>query len=955
MGKLFLSHRLDYLAARLAEELSLDTRPPLALRRILVPHACLKQWLLVRLADCFDGIAGCRILTMEEGLRELFPPSEQMPKASELICAIFSALEESQEAEVLEYCQTNRRRLAELSWTLMQLFERYELWYPGLLMLDAVATDWQTRLIRTLTQSGILRLKTTQVAEQVHCFGFNVLPPSLWKLLSASSIYLFSPCRHFWGDLCTDLERKQLGRYWKKRGASENAREELDRYLREAPPLLANWGKGGRETLRVLERLDLQTEEDDREEPAPISNLEKLQRRLLDFVLQPPEEELADSSLQITKTGASPLREIEHVRSKILRLAGGAFFQYADVSVLAPDIQPFIPFIELIFHDLPIRIIGSSLSLRSSFYQGMCCLLDLASEGQGLIKLFENTSFRKALDWGKEETGLFRRWVQTHRKEEAWENELLDQYIYLFPEQNSSCKVYSSELIEKWLCAIKGVQKDVCELQRPHTLPDWAALLARCAETYFFIDQSIDTEGDVFRAFQKTVREFAESTRKELYPLELIQKLVKRPSKGDLHASHLHAIRFASMEEGAIVPSRFLFFIGMDEESFPRQGQYSSLDLLRKENIYTFEVQDRDRYLFLQALFSAKQQICFSYNHISREEGKPLEPSPLIRELGIPLQEDSVEEEISLHPSPARIRWPVKPVATLPEGVLTISLADLKALARHPWNFFLQKTAGIYVEGREQDSFVMQRGKMLRSALLKPVEEVWQTHQESAPGGICGRALEENLAEAAAKWKGRMEEWGAEMESLFLRLHCRKAKREEKGWEMPPVEMRLSASLKVKIFGDVRLFSSKGFLHAGDDSIEGLLPVWPECLVALHALGCKEIRYLKSGKTKTIDNPTECLHAYLHYFFLSLSAPSPLLPEWSDALLRKTGMDGEKKALDRTLGKGNRFDDPVFDWVLSRVDLPAFDAWFSEWQPLLKEPFAGLCKLYPKRGQDATV
>ena len=82
--------------------------------------------------------------------------------------------------------------------------------------------------------------------DPIHCFGFDFIPPIYWKFLSGFpdlSAYLFSPCAHYWDDLCTDRERKGWNVYWKKKGMSEELRNEWQDYWCEAPPLLANWGR----------------------------------------------------------------------------------------------------------------------------------------------------------------------------------------------------------------------------------------------------------------------------------------------------------------------------------------------------------------------------------------------------------------------------------------------------------------------------------------------------------------------------------------------------------------------------------------------------------------------------------------------------------------------------------------------------------------------------------------
>jgi hypothetical protein len=126
-------------------------------------------------------------------------------------------------------------------------------------------------------------------------------------------------------------------------------------------------------------------------------------------------------------------------------------------------------------------------------------------------------------------------------------------------------------------------------------------------------------------------------------------------------------------------------------------------------------------------------------------------------------------------------------------------------------------------------------------------------------------------------------------------------------------------------------------------------------LAALVAAGRREIYCLKSGKIKTVNHPENALKAYISYYFLSQSAPSPLLVDWADPILRKSIGEWEKKIEDKLLGKGARFEDSVWDWVIGRVDLPPAKSWFEGWGRVLREHFSELTAIYPARRPHADI
>jgi len=961
MGKLFLSHRLDLLAEHLAKELVEDGRGIFAPRTVVVPNSALKQWILIQIANWTreGGIAGCKAMTLQEAVQIFLAPAE----FTQIYSSLFSSLTECQNKEIRSYFEQSPRRIVELANRLAGLFIRYGNFCPSLFEPDPTTEHWQRQLIQTLFVSGTLRLPVQMPpipSTPIHCFGFDYLPPAIWNVFNFRSIYLFSPCCHFWEDLCTDRERKSIGRFWKQKGAPDKKREELDAYLKSAPSLLANWGRAGRETLKILDSFVEEIEEDYRR---PViernSTLARLANRLLAFHVEEEQGKLQDASIQISKTGSSALREIEHLRESILRLIEKEGLLCSDIAVFAPDIQRYASLIPFVFTDLPYRISGLEIGSKSFFYQGMHLFFKLDSED--LMALFENPSFCRARGWNLEILEQFRKWL--FRNQELYpnsclniENQLLDQFVYLFPEEKKRISGSSADALEQFIEIYQSLQSDFDFLRQSRTLSDWSIWLTSLMQKYFSADLSDEADAAAWNFFQESMKELKEVDKDgRLFPFAPIQALLKRSIRGgQIHASHLHAIRFASLAEGALTPVRALFLIGMDEENFPRRSSSSSLDLLRSEPMYSFDSVDQDRYLFLQAVFAAREFLHFSYAHLSFE-GNPVNPCSLIEELvrslDAPIQENKVDLSIGNTSSKATVHWPEKPSVGLPQGERTISLSELSSLARHPWEFYLKKQYGIRFERIEDGSFSRQKARILRANLHKPMQDLLS----ELPLGICGDAVKLDLEESSKEWAKSIRSWDVAIEPVSFRICCKEKKRGENGWEYPSLELNPGPGLHVKLVGEVKTFSQKGFVHTGNDNLEGLLKVWPECLAALVASGRREIYFLKSGKIKTVDQPDQALNAYLLYYFLSQSAPSPLLADWADSILRKGPDEWGKKMNDKVLGKGVRFEDAVWDWVIDRVDLPSADIWFDQWGEPLSEHFSQLTALYPARGKHAVL
>lgn len=949
MGKLFLSHRIDFLARSLTSQLDFETVGPLTPRFILVPNASLKQWLLLELAKNSPGqaIAGVSVLTLQEGLRRFCRPSGYV----EIFCFLFHALPLLQNRDLQNYLNEAEGTLIELSSWLTETFMRYSHFFPPFFEEEQNPGHWQKELIQNLFVKGPLRhpLKKPASPPPIHCFGFDFLPDWIWKMFQFPSVYLFSPCSQFWEDLCSERERKRYDRFWKQRGAREEQRQELDAYLSAAPPLLANWGGAGRETLKILDSFSFEIfEHYEREEETPSTTLTRLQQRLLDFDLAPITMHPADDSIRIVKTGSSLLQEVQQVYNAIIQLIDSKNIPCAEMAVLAPDIQPYAPFIKLLFSNIPFRISALDIGQKSFFFQGMHRLFEFnCNVQQEFIELFENRAFAAMRGWNSESLA----WIRERFAEKLWkEEDLLDKFLYIRPEEPLRLATSSADLLEEWIALMREIRSDIASLQTARPLSEWASFLPSLVKKYFFIDQEDETEEAAWNFFEQTLNELSHVALEEPFPFEPIKALLKRPIPGgQINASHLHALRFASLAEGSATPVRALFLLGMSEENFPRKNRQSSLDLLRCENVYTFESSERDRYLLLQTLFAAKEFLYISYGHLS-SEGTPIHPSPLIEELkrsvDAPLEEEGAAPPEKGGSLALQFSFPWRLPPCIPHEELTLSLSDLAALARHPWGFYLKKRYGIQVPHDAKESLSSQQRKILRASPHQSITPLLR----QLPSGLCGEFLSAEIQENATLWASRMHEWGLSSERLFLKASCREKRKVPGGWEMPPLEIPWNGNTTIKIIGDLQGFSEKGFVYRGKDSIASLLPQWPEALASLIAAQTHEIFILDTAKIKTIEAPREAMRHFLSYFFFAQEAVSPLIPSWADSILRKGGTSLHTKIEKMERGR-ERFEDPIFTWVAERTDLPPAEEWVLSWKEPLIHAFEALGSLYPVRGQ----
>lgn len=245
------------------------------------------------------------------------------------------------------------------------------------------AVPWQRRLSQLLEKNYGWRVplpvQKISMDSPIHCFCIDDMP---WDFLPAGqnlSIYLFSPCQMYWEDLVSDKDRGRLARRWRGQKIAPASLETIENYLRDTHPLLANWGKLGRKTIRQLEDKPLTVVEVYGEDEAPKCLLQILQR---DILFLRSRNDLAepvdapDDSFEIHAAGSSRLREMQILKDRILHLVARHQMRPSDILVLAPDIGQYEPLVPFVFgQDVPWRIAPAPMLPRNAFLNALLLFL----------------------------------------------------------------------------------------------------------------------------------------------------------------------------------------------------------------------------------------------------------------------------------------------------------------------------------------------------------------------------------------------------------------------------------------------------------------------------------------------------------------------------------------------------------------------------------------------------
>jgi exodeoxyribonuclease V gamma subunit len=915
-GKVFLSNQLDLLADALAQNLFSSTL--FEKRLVIVPNEKLKRFLFEHIARKFSIAAGLQVVTLYQAAREWFSLPSQATLSLRLEYEIKQLQKQAPFEPLFSYLEKEQMegKLGSFADALAEIFLRYQL----LRALPEV--EWQKALWRRVCSPPVTSASFDPVC---HLFAFNFLPKLYLDFFdtSGTQFYCLSPCALFWEDLRTDRERVYI----------QNAlKGEEESHLEDPHPLLSNLGKVGRLFLRALE--DRETEELYRE-PEGESQLQELQRSFLNLSL-PSEKQ--DGSIQVHAV-PSKLREVEVLLETLHQLLDGKDLTPSDVLVVAVDINAYAPYIHMVFGSADSKLDYRIYDLE--IHSDLQVLLDIPAERFGvaaLFKLFSLPAFLQKMGLSEGDVSLFKRWV--HKAHIRWGMDAEQRAIFLgkqlvdesaagtweqgfermlwglafLPQEEElssvlPCVEFSeAQLLGTWISLVRQLKADLEPLYdgKERSLSEWCALIKKLADRYLGLSLEL-TDLDL------------KDLEKPIFPYSSFYrglKTVLSSKKGTFQPNHLQSVTFCS---AVSTPSRVLCVLGMEEESFPRKERKSSL-YASSQTLPSREAQDR--YLFLEWILSAQEHLMISYQNVSARDHKPQGPSIPLQELmsALSLQPTShTSLARTYHSVPLPVPLPLPDLLPLP---LSIPLHHLTQLARHPIQFYFNRSLQLYLqeESPENPEFhcsYREKARLTKKTLKLPFEPLWKAAEEKGllPSGVFKQLAYDQVREQAEDLQGYLKSWGVE-ETFSV--------------ELTTLHVPLKDGRTVSIVGTLSEVSARGLLFHGEDTLKDLLKAWPSFLVFLSLkLGEPKLLLTKDGSVKEapLGDPLELLARYIEYYESALNKMSPLLPEWSKALLLGTSEDLEKAMSS----KYQPFSDVYLEWLARRGEaLPSFEMWATE-------------------------
>ncbi len=584
----------------------------------------------------------------------------------------------------------------QLAATVADLFDQYLVHRPDMLLSWEQKTDepkhWQARLWQwlasddephraRLTQRFFAAfqdktLKTTELPQRISLFGLNSLAPVYIDMLAAigeyTDVHLFhlSPCRQAWDDILPEQALARQQKIW-----LEHGQDDVSAYFTSGNPLLASLGKVGRDFFQLLLRHDPH-EEDLYERPDQNSLLGAVQGDILDLIdrtKHPTPLDRADASIRF-HCCHSPMREVQVLHNRLLALfANDPDLKPGDILVMAPDINKYAPAIAGVFGAageqlrIPWSIADQSRRDVDQVIRGFLDLLALPGSRfttVEVLSLLENPAIAARFDIRETDLVQLRgritragiRWGLDPEQCRADGLPDLGQHTWTHGQERLLLGHCLGQVDEPWLGVLPSAAAAA-------SAPDWLGCLSRflrrlrafaraCGEELspqkwhnlllelvndFFTDQ--DPFHDSLILIRETLADFLLHTQRAEFhdPLSLAEMRYHLEgcfSGGGRHAFLTGRVTFCNMVPMRSLPFAVIYLLGMNDAAYPRCPRPADFDLMAKEpRLGDRNRREDDRYLFLEALLSARRHFIVSWVGRDQRENTELPPATVVADL----------------------------------------------------------------------------------------------------------------------------------------------------------------------------------------------------------------------------------------------------------------------------------------------------------------------------------
>ncbi|MCX7965816.1 MAG: exodeoxyribonuclease V subunit gamma [Syntrophorhabdaceae bacterium] len=967
---------------------------------------------------------------------ELFSP----PNMAWHIMEILSVLKDIPEfEEIQQYIYDNEIQLKtfQLSEQIANVFDRYTVYRHEMIYRwhKQNPTDWQQILWHHLIKGNEEKnrvfilydfleeigrkgfcIEENKLPERISVFGISALPDYHLKVIKAISriidvhLFFLNPTYKYWGDIVPEgIVRKK-------------DKDEL--HLETGNPLLASMGKMGRDFFDAL--IDDMDEEYELFCEFEAHNLlTAIQSDIFHLVQRGKDTERTlisddDISIQIHSCH-SALREIEVLHNNLLFL----FEKYKDLKpkdilVMTPDIEAYAPFISAVFDAhygekewIPYSIADRKASSENPVVSLFLKILNLFVSrfyASDIMDVLDDALIKEKFKLNETDIVNILKWIndinirwgidEFHRrfldnpafKENSWKagiERLLLGYA-MFSKDGELFKgilPYDEmegdyvDTLKKFLDFLFPLFDYSKKMTIPRQLDDWSDILMGILDTFIVVNDETERYIQFIRQTVLNLKKITHSYGFEM-PVSfhvILYYLKARLSIREYTTGFITGgVTFCEMLPMRSIPFKVIALIGMNNDAFPRPSRHTNFDLMgRFPRRGDRSLRDEDRYIFLEAILSARLCLYISYTGQSIKDGSLIPPSVVVSELIDYIEKGFYHRD----KHPFEIIWKKHPIQSFspkyfhkdslifnyskedydtaltmlkkkykitpffvralkdrPVEIKHITNGELKSFFRHPVKYFFHNRLGIFleeikftldddepIEFNNLDEFKIKERLIESLVSLKDLDKTKKTiHAEGIlPPAIPGRVLLDNVSVRAESFYKKIQRYLTDKEDPIDFIF---------EWNNMKINVTLN---NIYSYGLVKYRPSK------DIKAKYLIEMWIDHLF-FNLLGEGSSIFLSTKKEyifRPVGNAKDLIIKLLNIYNEGMKSPIKLFPETSytymKQLKKKDHWDALKSAKD-IWEKKNFYREP-------EGDDPYYYACFKDTDPL-DEAFIRLSK-----------
>ncbi len=387
---------------------------------------------------------------------------------------------------------------------------------------------------------------------------------------------------------------------------------------------------------------------------------------------QPVKIPVGDKSISIHSCH-SPMREAQVLKDLLLELfLKDRTLKPHDIIVMMPDIESYAPYIESVFsleHKIPFTISDRKRRSQSEIIETFLEILSLADSRVMLtqvmdilekkpvglkfdlsekdVELIKEIAERTGICWGMDSYHKKHMGFPDVHENTWWFGFQRLMLGYAMPEHSDSLfngvlpmdsfEGMEAEILGRFTFFCDTLFKSIKKLESYHNIEEWCDLFREILFLMMDMNQDANNDSEFIIGCLDELKLSAKQAGNhdnigfDIAFSALNAKLDTMESSGNFFTG---AVVFCNLMPMRSIPFKVVVIMGMNDKDFPGQTIGQSFDLIKKYPRLGDRIRrDELRYLFLEAILSARQNFIITYTGMSIKDNSVIPPAGVINEL----------------------------------------------------------------------------------------------------------------------------------------------------------------------------------------------------------------------------------------------------------------------------------------------------------------------------------